>query len=94
MHQHGLRNAPSIPRTTRRLEVLQSDPRVWSMSPSERTSLYDTWYITASESIRQTQIEDFENLRRKHAAAQKSFDEIKEQVCLLLACCVRNLANL
>ncbi|KAF8748917.1 P-loop containing nucleoside triphosphate hydrolase protein [Rhizoctonia solani] len=80
LSQHGLHQVPAIPRTARPLEALKEDPMVWSMSLTERNTLYDIWYATASESIRESQIEDFENLRKKHAAARQSFEEIKEQV--------------
>ncbi|KAF8730672.1 P-loop containing nucleoside triphosphate hydrolase protein, partial [Rhizoctonia solani] len=79
LSQHGLHQVPAIPRTARPLEALKEDPMVWSMSLTERNTLYDIWYATASESIRESQIEDFENLRKKHAAARQSFEEIKEQ---------------
>ncbi|CAE6473590.1 unnamed protein product [Rhizoctonia solani] len=79
LSQHGLYQVPLIPRTTRPLESLKQDAMVWNMSLTERNTLYDTWYATASESIRESQIEDFENLRKKHAAARQSFEEIKEQ---------------
>ncbi|KDN37126.1 hypothetical protein RSAG8_10335, partial [Rhizoctonia solani AG-8 WAC10335] len=79
LSQHGTHQIPPIPHTIRSLEALKEDPMVWSMSLSERNTLYDTWYATASESIRESQIEDFENVRKKHAAAKKSFEEIKEQ---------------
>ncbi|KEP50888.1 NFX1-type zinc finger protein [Rhizoctonia solani 123E] len=79
LSQHGTHQIPSIPRMARSLEVLKDDPLVWSMSLTERNTLYDTWYATASESIREAQIEDFDNVRKKHAAARKSFEEIKEQ---------------
>ncbi|KAG8792975.1 hypothetical protein FRC12_004344, partial [Ceratobasidium sp. 428] len=79
LSQHGIYQIPPVPRTTRQLDALKDDPMVWEMSLNERSTLYDTWYITASQSIRESQIEDFENLRRKHAAAKQSFEEIKEQ---------------
>ncbi|CAE6419735.1 unnamed protein product [Rhizoctonia solani] len=79
LSQHGLHQVPAIPQTARPLEALKEDPMVWSMSLTERNTLYDIWYATASESIRESQIEDFENLRKKHAAARQSFEEIKEQ---------------
>ncbi|KAH7335672.1 hypothetical protein B0J17DRAFT_667287 [Rhizoctonia solani] len=77
--QHGVHQVPPIPLTSRPLDALKDDPMVWSMSLTERKTLYDTWYVTASESIRDAQIEDFENVRKKHAAARQSFEEIKEQ---------------
>ncbi|CAE6531432.1 unnamed protein product [Rhizoctonia solani] len=79
LSQHGIHQIPPIPHATRSLEALKEDPMVWSMSLSERNTLHDTWCTTASESIRESQIEDFENVRRKHAAAKQSFEEIKEQ---------------
>ncbi|CUA71425.1 NFX1-type zinc finger-containing protein 1 [Mus musculus] [Rhizoctonia solani] len=79
LSQHGIHQIPPIPRTTRPLETLKDDGMVWSMSLSERKTLYDTWYIMASESIHEAQIEDFDNVRKKHAAAKQSFEEIKEQ---------------
>lgn len=80
MYQHGLDAVPTIPQLNRPLESLLEDPNVWKMSLSERASLYDTWYMAASELIRQTQVEDFENLRRKHTEALKKYQEIQDQV--------------
>jgi hypothetical protein len=80
LSEHGIYQIPSIPLSTRPLEMLKQDSAVWNMSVAERTTLHDTWSATASESIRQSQIEDFENLRKKHAGARQSFEEIKEQV--------------
>jgi hypothetical protein len=80
MFQHGLDAVPSIPTTTRPLDDLKGDADVWNMSRSERATLYDNWYMAASESIRETQVEDFENLRRKHSDALRNWEEIKEQV--------------
>ncbi|KAG8703866.1 hypothetical protein FRC09_003894, partial [Ceratobasidium sp. 395] len=79
LYQHGLEEVPIIPQTTRPIETLLADPSVWRMSLSERGALYDTWYMAASEAIRQSQVDDFENLRRQHAEALHKFQEIQDQ---------------
>ncbi|KAG8790256.1 hypothetical protein FRC12_012372 [Ceratobasidium sp. 428] len=79
LYQHGVEEAPIIPQTTRPIEILLTDPSVWTMSLSERAALYDTWYMTASEAIRQSQVDDFENLRRQHTEALHKFQEIQDQ---------------
>ncbi|KAF8598648.1 hypothetical protein BDV93DRAFT_593819 [Ceratobasidium sp. AG-I] len=78
--QQGVRTIPNIPETTRALDNLRVDPNVWNMSQSERRALYDIWRVAAGESIRETQVGEFENLRQKHEHARRRFDEIKEQV--------------
>jgi hypothetical protein len=81
MHEHGLEDIPKIPQTDRPLETLLTDHDVWNMSLSERAALYDMWYMAASEAIRQSQVDDFENLRHKHTEALRKFQEIQDQVC-------------
>ncbi|KAF8599525.1 P-loop containing nucleoside triphosphate hydrolase protein, partial [Ceratobasidium sp. AG-I] len=79
MFQQGVGRIPTIPETNRALDELLADPNVWNMSLIERKTLHDVWYTAASQSIRQTQVEDFENLRQKHKDARRNFEEIKEQ---------------
>ncbi|KAG9124064.1 hypothetical protein FRC07_013002, partial [Ceratobasidium sp. 392] len=79
LNQYGLEEIPDIPQTTRPIENLLADPSVWNMSMSERATLYDTWYMAASEAIRQTQVDDFESLRRQHTDALQKFQEIQDQ---------------
>lgn len=81
LYQYGVEEVPTIPETNRSLEELSMDSNVWRMSFSERRALYDAWYMTASNSIRESQVEDFEDLRRKHTTALKKFQEIQDQVC-------------
>lgn len=71
LKQHVLSNIPSIPKTTRPLQFLKADSRVWWMSLGERKKLYKTWCTAASELIHQTQVTDFEKLRWRHANAMK-----------------------
>ncbi|QRV96757.1 Zinc finger, NF-X1-type [Ceratobasidium sp. AG-Ba] len=79
LQEHGLENIPEIPQTNRPIDVLFADHNVWAMSLTERSTLYDAWYMAASESIRQSQVDDFESLRRTHAEALRKFQEIQDQ---------------
>ncbi|KEP50889.1 NFX1-type zinc finger protein [Rhizoctonia solani 123E] len=79
LYQHGIEATPSIPETDRPVEELISNPRVWEMSLKEREALYNTWYMVASDSIRESQVEDFERLQRIHAVALKKYQEIQDQ---------------
>ncbi|CAE6460674.1 unnamed protein product [Rhizoctonia solani] len=79
LYQHGIETTPSIPETDRPVEELINDPRVWEMSLKEREALYNTWYMVTSDSIRESQVEDFERLQRNHAAALKKYQEIQDQ---------------
>ncbi|CAE6473604.1 unnamed protein product [Rhizoctonia solani] len=79
LYQHGIEEIPSIPETKRPVEELINDSRVWEMSVSEREALYNTWYMIASDSIRESQVEDFERLQRNHADALKKYQEIQDQ---------------
>ncbi|KAH7335671.1 hypothetical protein B0J17DRAFT_769501 [Rhizoctonia solani] len=79
IRQHGLHAIPPIPTTNRLPRELQSDPRVWCMSITERRRLYDAWYMPASELIRQQQLNEFKSLRRRHSLALFAFNEAKEE---------------
>ncbi|KAJ1300335.1 hypothetical protein OPQ81_005156 [Rhizoctonia solani] len=79
LYQHGIEETPTIPKTNRPIEELIDNPRVWEMSLSEREALYNTWYMVASDSIRESQVEDFERLQRNHASALKKYQEIQDQ---------------
>lgn len=80
LYQHGIEEVPSIPETNRPTEELINDSRVWEMSLSEREALYNKWYMIASDSIRESQVDDFERLQRNHADALKVYQEIQDQV--------------
>lgn len=88
LSRHGFNAVPAIPQTNRPLESLLEDPNVWNMSLLERESLYDTWYMAASELIRQTQVEDFEKSKKTHDDALKKFQELKDQVNPIFYCCL------
>ncbi|CAE6502582.1 unnamed protein product [Rhizoctonia solani] len=79
LYQHGIEATPSIPETDRPVEELISNPRVWEMSLKEREALYNTWYMVTSDSIRESQVEEFERLQRIHAVALKKYQEIQDQ---------------
>ncbi|CCO36196.1 NFX1-type zinc finger-containing protein 1 [Rhizoctonia solani AG-1 IB] len=79
LYQHGIEEVPSIPETNRPTEELINDSRVWEMSLSEREALYNKWYMIASDSIRESQVDDFERLQRNHADALKVYQEIQDQ---------------
>ncbi|KAJ1302896.1 hypothetical protein OPQ81_003195 [Rhizoctonia solani] len=79
LYQHGIEETPTIPKTNRPIEELIDNPRVWEMSLSEREALYNSWYMVASDSIRESQVEDFERLQRNHASALKKYQEIQDQ---------------
>ncbi|KAF8696564.1 P-loop containing nucleoside triphosphate hydrolase protein, partial [Rhizoctonia solani] len=79
LYQHGIEEIPPIPETDRPVEELINDSQVWKMSVSERQTLYNTWYMVASDFIRESQVEHFESLRRNHANALKRYQEIQDQ---------------
>lgn len=94
LSQHGFNAVPAIPQTNRPLESLLKDPDVWNMSLSERASLYDTWYMSASKLIRQAQVEDFEKSKKKYDDALKRYQELKDQVNPIFCCCLLNKGDL
>lgn len=53
------------------------------MSRRERRTLYDTWHLAASESIREEQVEEYQKVRFRHTRARQHFEEMKEQVDFL-----------
>ncbi|CAE7233886.1 unnamed protein product [Rhizoctonia solani] len=79
LYQYGIEVTPSIPETNRPVEELIDKPQVWDMSLKEREALYNRWYMVASDSIRESQVEEFERLQRNHAAALKKYQEIQDQ---------------
>ncbi|KAF8668071.1 P-loop containing nucleoside triphosphate hydrolase protein [Rhizoctonia solani] len=80
MRTHGLSNIPKVPTTTRSLDILLKNPRVWSMSQVERTMLHDTWSVEASDLTHADQIKDFEEFRGSHESASGQHKEITEQL--------------
>lgn len=80
LYQYGVDEIPAIPETNRPVEALLEDTNVWGMSVPEREALYNVWYMAASEAIRQSQVDDFENLHHKHTKALKRFQEMQDQV--------------
>lgn len=84
LYECGVEEVPPIPETNRPVEELFEDEDVWNMSLSERESLYNAWYIAASEAIRHWQVKEFENLRGQHAEALKKFQQIQDQVIVVI----------
>ncbi|EUC58484.1 NFX1-type zinc finger protein, partial [Rhizoctonia solani AG-3 Rhs1AP] len=80
MREHGLKDVPKIPKSTRPLGVLQKNPGVWRMSRNERTALHKAWSIEASDVTHGTQIQKFEQVWLAHKAVSKQHKEITEQL--------------
>ncbi|CAE6467693.1 unnamed protein product [Rhizoctonia solani] len=80
MREHGLKNIPKVPNTTRPLDILLKNPRVWNMSRSERTMLHEAWSIEASDLTHVGQIKDFEDFRESHVKASGQHKEITDQL--------------
>ncbi|KAG8699264.1 hypothetical protein FRC11_013811 [Ceratobasidium sp. 423] len=80
MREHGLRNVPKIPKTSRPLGVLLKNPRVWNMSRGERNMLYEAWSIEASDLTHANQIENFEEFRQTHVEVSGQHKEITDQL--------------
>ncbi|EUC58494.1 NFX1-type zinc finger protein, putative, partial [Rhizoctonia solani AG-3 Rhs1AP] len=80
MREHGLQSIPKIPNTTRPLDALLDNPRVWRMSRGERATLYEVWSIEASDLTHTGQIENFEKFRQSHVDVSGYHKEITEQL--------------
>ncbi|KAG8730710.1 hypothetical protein FRC11_006011, partial [Ceratobasidium sp. 423] len=80
MSEHGLKNVPKVPKTKRPVGALQRDPRVWRMSRTERTALHKAWSIEASDSMKDSRIQEFEALRQSHKSASEAHKEITAQL--------------
>ncbi|KAH7335665.1 hypothetical protein B0J17DRAFT_707621 [Rhizoctonia solani] len=80
MREHGLKNVPKIPTTSRALEALLKSPKVWSMSRNERVVLHEAWSLEASDLTNASQIQNFEEFRQSHNDASEIHKEITEQI--------------
>ncbi|KEP47695.1 NFX1-type zinc finger protein [Rhizoctonia solani 123E] len=80
MREHGLQSIPKVPNTTRPLDALLDNPRVWRMSRGERATLYEAWSIEASDLTHTGQIENFEKFRQSHVDVSGHHKEITEQL--------------
>ncbi|CCO31231.1 NFX1-type zinc finger-containing protein 1 [Rhizoctonia solani AG-1 IB] len=80
MREHGLRHFPKVPKTNRPLDALLRNPRVWSMSRSERATLHEAWSIEASDLTHADQVTNFEKFREAHLEMSGKHKEITEQL--------------
>ncbi|CAE6467704.1 unnamed protein product [Rhizoctonia solani] len=80
MREHGLKNIPKVPQTTRPVGVLLKNPGVWRMSQSERAALHRTWSIEASDVTHANQIKSFEEFSQMHKSLSDHHKEITNQL--------------
>ncbi|KEP48218.1 NFX1-type zinc finger protein [Rhizoctonia solani 123E] len=80
MRKHGLGYVPTVPDTVRPLNSLLEDPKVWRMSRRERTLLFGTWTVEASDFTHGGQIEKFEKFRKAHMDISGQHKEIMNQL--------------
>lgn len=76
----GLPGKPPIPSSNRPLDELLVTDKVWSLSRLERQNLHAFWTEQVRVHTQEVQIQDFERVRKKHAEAQKIFNEGREEV--------------
>ncbi|KDQ57638.1 hypothetical protein JAAARDRAFT_270513 [Jaapia argillacea MUCL 33604] len=77
--QFGYDGIPILSTTDKPLEALLEQDDVWSMSVAERGRLNTYWIEVFRINAYQTQTEDFERLRRKHAEALRQYNEGRDE---------------
>lgn len=77
---HGYLSIPDIPHRDRQLDDLLSDGEIWSMSSVERKRLHVYWTEVIREYLYQSHLDNFEDLRKKHADILKRHNEGRDEV--------------
>lgn len=80
----GEESIPTIPSSDRELDDLFQDGNVWQMSTAEREHLHKFWIGQARIEMNRNQLEEFEQLRARHAEKRREYNECKETVRYLL----------
>jgi len=78
---HGCDRIPIIPSSDRPLEVLLPLGEIWTLSQPERERLDVYWTEEMRINLHRNQLQDFENLREKHAETLRIYNEGKDEVC-------------
>lgn len=77
----GYNALPSIPTSDRSLEqILEDEPDIWSLSRAERGRLQDYLTREVRLQLHETQLEEFERLRARHADVLERYNEGKNEV--------------
>jgi hypothetical protein len=82
---HGCNNVPVVPTSNRALDELLGSGDIWSMSRSERDCLHGFWIELVRTDLHDTQLQEFERLRLKHADKLFTFKEGKDEVGELIS---------
>ncbi|KAG8998674.1 hypothetical protein FRB90_012253 [Tulasnella sp. 427] len=75
----NINGIPPIPQTNRPVDQLLQDSDVWSMTKAERQKLYSLWSNELREFARESQKAEFAQLKARHAEAQATWSDIKDQ---------------
>lgn len=78
--QYGQSGIPHISETTRSLDALRKDDRVWLMSAPERKMLYRYWKTMALERMGDNRLEKFMRVHDHHEEARREYQDIQDQV--------------
>lgn len=77
---HELPDVPDPPTSDRSLDILIYDDDVWDMSRSERRKLSQHWESSARAFGFESHVEDFKDLKRKHAELQQQLNAYNSEV--------------
>ena len=76
----GYARVPTAPATNRTLGVLLDLENVWDMSRTERRRVHEFWTREVRTAAQDSNQQEFERLRTRHAEALKRFNEGKAEV--------------
>ena len=76
---------PQIPLGQRPLEHLVSTDNVWSMSLSERKCLAESWEDEMRRMAYESNLEEFDLLKQQYKEACKTYEDVQDEVSLLVA---------
>jgi hypothetical protein len=78
--RHELVDIPELPTDDRSLDILIHDDDVWDMSRPERLKLSRYWESSARAFGFESNVEDFKDLKRKHAELQQKLNDYNTEV--------------
>lgn len=77
----GYQGMPSVPTSSRNIDsLLFGDIPLWSMSRFERRSLADHWEEEIRQHAYASNMDEFEEVKRRYLEACQNFNDVKDQV--------------
>lgn len=76
----GYQKVPLVPSTRLPIQELLTGGEMWSLSSQERQALCDYWTVEIRRESHETNLQEFNRLREKHAEALQRFNNVTNEV--------------